>query len=63
MLTDRYDLTLSTASAPARDAYVEVCGLLFTGYPGAITVLDHAMALSETGQQVAARPKIERSIS
>jgi hypothetical protein len=48
MLTDRYDLTLSTASAPARDAYVEGCGLLLTGYPGAITVLDHAMALSET---------------
>jgi len=34
MLTDRYGLSLSTASAGARDAYVEGCGLALTFYPG-----------------------------
>lgn len=34
MLTDRYDLFLSTTSAAARDAYVEASGLALTFYPG-----------------------------
>ena len=33
MLTDRYGLSLSTASAGARDAYVEGCDLALTFYP------------------------------
>ncbi len=44
MLTDRYDLPLSTASSAARDAYVEGCGLKLTMYPGAIEALDRAIA-------------------
>lgn len=43
MLTDRYDLTLSTSSDAARDAYVEGCDLLLTGYPGAVPALDRAI--------------------
>jgi tetratricopeptide (TPR) repeat protein len=44
MLTDRYDLSLSTASAAARDAYVEGCDLALTLYPGAIDAFDRAIA-------------------
>jgi tetratricopeptide (TPR) repeat protein len=44
MLTDRYGLAVSTASAPARDAYVEGCDLLLTVYPGAAAALDRAIA-------------------
>jgi len=33
MLTDRYGLSLSSASAGARDAYVEGCDLALTFYP------------------------------
>jgi len=36
MLTDRYDLPLSTASSAARDAYVAGCEAKLTMYPGAI---------------------------
>ena len=35
MLKDRYDLALTTASAAARDAYVQASGLALTFYPGA----------------------------
>ena len=44
MLTDRYDLALSTASSAARDAYVQGCGLKLTMYPGAIEAFDRAIA-------------------
>jgi tetratricopeptide (TPR) repeat protein len=43
MLTDRYDLPLSTASSAARDAYVQGCGLKLTMYPGAIEAFDRAI--------------------
>jgi hypothetical protein len=44
MLTDLYDLPLSTASTAARDAYVQGCGLKLTMYPGAIEAFDRAIA-------------------
>src|SRR3984885_6355338 len=44
MLTDRYDLPLSTASSAARDAYVEGCEAKLTMYPGAIERVDRAIA-------------------
>ena len=43
MLTDRYELPLSTASSAARDAYVQGCGLKLTMYPGAIEAFDRAI--------------------
>ncbi len=42
MLTDRYDLPLSTSSSPARDAYVQGCVAKLTMYPGAIEAFDRA---------------------
>jgi Tfp pilus assembly protein PilF len=44
MLADQYDLPVSTASAAARDAYVEGCDLALTLYPGAAECLDRALA-------------------
>jgi tetratricopeptide (TPR) repeat protein len=44
MLTDRYNLALSTASAAARDAYVQACDLALTFYPGAAEAYDRAIA-------------------
>jgi tetratricopeptide (TPR) repeat protein len=44
MLTDRYGLALSTASAAARDAYVEASDLALTFYPGAAEAYDRAIA-------------------
>ncbi|MBN9089831.1 MAG: hypothetical protein J0J01_23205 [Reyranella sp.] len=44
MLKDRYGLDLTTASAAARDAYVEASGLALTFYPGAIEAYDRAIA-------------------
>ena len=44
MLTDRYGLALSTASAAARDAYVEAADLALTLYPGAVEAFDRAIA-------------------
>jgi tetratricopeptide (TPR) repeat protein len=44
MLTDRYELPLSTASSIARDAYVEGCAAKLTMYPGAIEAFDRAIA-------------------
>ena len=44
MLTDRYGLSLSTASPGARDAYVEGCDLALTFYPGAARAYDRAIA-------------------
>ncbi len=44
MLKDRYDLALTTASAAARDAYVEASGAALTFYPGAIEGYDRAIA-------------------
>ena len=44
MLNDRYDLALTTASAAARDAYVQASGLALTFYPGALEAYDRAIA-------------------
>ncbi|HVA89824.1 MAG TPA: tetratricopeptide repeat protein, partial [Chloroflexota bacterium] len=44
MLTDRYDLPLSTTSAPASDAYVQGCEAKLTAHPGAIEAFDRAIA-------------------
>jgi tetratricopeptide (TPR) repeat protein len=44
MLRDRYELPVSTASAAARDAYVEGCEAKLTMYPGAIAAFDRAIA-------------------
>src|SRR5439155_916504 len=44
MLTDRYELPLSTASSAARDAYVAGCEAKLTMYPGAIEAFDQAIA-------------------
>jgi tetratricopeptide (TPR) repeat protein len=44
MLTDRYGLALSTASAAARDAYVQASDLALTFYPGAAEAYDRAIA-------------------
>lgn len=44
MLADRYDLSLSTTSAAARDAYVQGCDLALTLYPGAVETFDRAIA-------------------
>ena len=43
MFADRYDLAVSTASAAARDAYVQGCDLALTFYPGAIEAFDRAL--------------------
>jgi tetratricopeptide (TPR) repeat protein len=44
MLTDRYNLPLSTASSAARDAYVQGCAAKLTMYAGAIEAFDRAIA-------------------
>ncbi|MGZ6194943.1 MAG: tetratricopeptide repeat protein [Candidatus Binataceae bacterium] len=44
MLADRYDLSVSTASAAARDAYVQGYDLALTLYPGAVEAFDRALA-------------------
>ena len=45
MLADRYDLPVSTASAAARDAYVQGYDLALTLYPGAVEAFDRALAV------------------
>jgi hypothetical protein len=44
LLTDRYDLVLSTASPTAGDAYVQASDLALTFYPGAAEAYDRAFA-------------------
>ena len=44
MLADRYDLPVSTASAAARDAYVQGYDLALTLYPGAVEAFDRSLA-------------------
>lgn len=44
MLTDRYDLPLSTACADARDTFVQGCEAKLSMYPGAIDAFDRAIA-------------------
>ena len=44
MLKDGYDLALTTASAAARDAYVQATGLALTFYPGGLEAYDRAIA-------------------
>src|SRR6516162_2522895 len=78
MLTDRYELPLSTASSAARDAYVEGCEAKLTMYPGAIESFDRAIAadpgfalahaakahlLLERGDTAAARASMAFAIS
>ena len=48
MLSDRYDLPLSTTSSAARDAYVAGCEAKLTMYPGAIEAFDRAIAADPT---------------
>ena len=43
MLADRYDLSLSTASAAARNAFVQGSDLALTLYPGAVEAYDRAI--------------------
>src|SRR5215470_1265888 len=56
MLTDLYDLPLTTASPAARDAYVEASSLALTFYPGALaayeraTTADPGFALAHAGK-------------
>jgi len=45
MLRDHYDLALTTASAAARDAYVQACGRALTFYPGALEAYERAIAI------------------
>src|SRR5258706_6475880 len=44
MLTDRYELPLSTGSSAARDAYLQGCEAKLTMYPGAVEAFDRAIA-------------------
>ena len=44
MLTDRYELSLSTTAAAARDAYIEASDLALTFYSGAAEAYDRAIA-------------------
>src|SRR3984893_6574540 len=44
MLTDRYNLAVSTASTTARDDYVHASDLALTFYPGAAEAYDRAIA-------------------
>jgi tetratricopeptide (TPR) repeat protein len=44
MLTDRFDLAVSTTSPAARDAYVRGTELFLTMYPGALEAFDQAIA-------------------
>src|SRR5258707_10975516 len=44
MLTDRYELPLSTGSPAARDAYLQGCEAKLTMYPGAAEAFDRAIA-------------------
>jgi thioredoxin-like negative regulator of GroEL len=53
MLADRYDLPVSTASAAARDAYVQGFELALTLYPGAFDralAIDPSLALAHAGK-------------
>jgi tetratricopeptide (TPR) repeat protein len=43
MLTDRYDLPVSTASTTARDAYIQGCEAKLTMHPGASEAFDRAI--------------------
>ncbi len=76
MLQDGYGLPLSTASAAARDAYVEASRLALTFYPGAAEAYDAAVAadpgfalayagkaqvLLRQGQVAAARSSLEKA--
>jgi len=45
MLADRYGLPVFTASAAARDAYVQGYELALTLYPGAVEAFDRALAI------------------
>ncbi len=44
MLTDRYNLAVSTASTAVRDDYVHASDLALTFYPGAAEAYDRAIA-------------------
>jgi hypothetical protein len=44
MLTDGYELPLSTTSSAAREAYAEGCQAKLTMYPGAMEAFDRAIA-------------------
>jgi Tfp pilus assembly protein PilF len=44
MLSDRYELPLSTVSDAARDAYISGCEAKLTMYPGAVEAFDRAIS-------------------
>src|ERR1700716_4372114 len=44
MLTDRYELPVSTGSSAARDAYLQGCEAKLTMSPGAVEAFDRAIA-------------------
>jgi hypothetical protein len=56
MLAGRYDQSLSTVSASARDAYVEGCELALILYPGAVEGFDRALATDPTAIQTHTTP-------
>jgi hypothetical protein len=49
MLADQYDLSLSTTSSAARDAFVQGCDLALTLYPDALDAFESAIAVEEVG--------------
>lgn len=78
MLTDRYELPISTPSSAARDAYVAGCAAKLTAHPGAVEAFDCAIAadpgfalahaakahaLLERGEGAAARASIATATS
>src|SRR3954453_23333865 len=78
MLTDRYELPLSTTSSAARDAYLEGCEAKLRAHPGALEAFDRAVAadprfalahaakahaLLERGDAVAARASMGAATS
>ena len=58
MLADRFGLSLSTASAAARDAYVDASERALTFYPGALSAYDSAIAAEPVSPwRTPARPR------
>src|SRR5258706_581108 len=58
MLTDRYELPLSTGSSAPRDAYPQGCEAKLTMYPGAVEAFDPALA-ADPGFALAHAPRAD----
>ena len=52
MLTDRYDLPVSTTSSAAWNGCVEGCEAKLTMYPGAIDAFDRAIAAGRSREAI-----------